>query len=483
MLRWLPLAVVLVATVPWQAVEAVGADTLALQTTYMAVPDTLPRSTRVLIDVRSLHSDGKHDFDRLVELAKGRAIGTMVFTEHDRYSIRLGLEPFSDWVGYSMQHPSLYESGVDAFFADLRQVQAAYPEMGLYAGTESTPGYHWTGLPFHNLTLHGAERHLITLGLNSPAQLEALPSFALEHTRGPFLLAMIFWVAVAIFSGLLLWRRKRGVYAAFFAVSAAALTVAWISAEPVDADADFIARAQAQGLFVIWTHPGTQSGVRQGPMGIQLNTPPYSDRVFRQPTADAFAAVYGDSDANSEAGGLWDRYMLDYLHGRQPNPIWAVAAGDYHAEGEANEYLGNFPMDVWMAGNSEAALLTALKAGRNTGWQQRQDRNAGIEVLLLEDSGGAQHLPGATVRTASMIRLLAAVREYLPQAGKKYQPLKGEWIVDGKVVAKVVLPLAGERLAVTEVKLSPGPHLVRLRIPQQQGVRMVANPFLVKVER
>lgn len=462
---------------PAAAMEAVVA-----QPHYMPVTDDLPASERVVIDVRSYHSDGKHDFDTLAALAEKRGIRTVVFTEHDRYTIRLGLEPFGGWIGYSMQHPSIYETGVDEFFADLRRVQSKYPDLGLYAGTESTPAYHWSGLPFHDLALHDAERHLITLGLNSPEQLEALPSFTLEHVQGPFLLSMLFWGALTLVFMFLFMRRKKAGAALLGLVSVVCMALVWMNRGEVDADADFIARAKAQRLFVIWTHPGTQSGVRQGPMGVQMDTPPYSDRVFRQPTAEAFAATYGDTDSNSVPGGLWDRYMLDYLHGRQPHPVWAVAAGDYHAEGEANEYLGNFPMDVWMDGQSEASLLAALRDGRNTGWQQMRDRNAGIEVLLLEGSDGRRHLPGGTaIRTGSSVRLLAAAREYVPQKGRNYPPLKGEWVIDGRVAAAFDLPLAGDRLAVCELLLPPGPHLIRLQIPSQQGVKMIANPFLVEV--
>lgn len=452
------------------------------QATYMAVSDELPKSRRVLIDVRSNHSDGMHDFETLVELAKERAINTMVFTEHDRYTIRLGLEPVGNLIGYSMEHPSLYQTGVDQFFADLQQTKSSHPDMNLFAGTESTPGYQWSGLPYFDLSLHGAERHLITLGLNSQAQLEMLPSFTLEHVQGPPLLSMLCWGLLAALFYIWLLRRRSTAAGVLCLLSIIPIAVIWLQPKPIDADAEFIAKAKEQGLFTIWTHPGTKSGVREGPMGVQLDTPPYSERVFRLPTTEAFAGVYGDTDANCEPGGLWDRYMLGYLHGSQPYPIWSVAAGDYHGEGEAGEYLGNFPMDVWMEGDSEGALLKALRSGRNTGWQQHKNRNAGIEVLMLEEMSGQRHLPGSTVTTGSTVRLLAAAREYVPQAGRSYPPLQGEWIVDGDVAAKVALPLAGDRLAVTELLLPPGSHLIRLRIPAGKGVRMVANPFLVRVQ-
>ena len=48
--------------------------------------EAIPNSRRVLLDVRSNHSDGAHDMDMLAGLAKKRGIDTLVFGEHDRYT-------------------------------------------------------------------------------------------------------------------------------------------------------------------------------------------------------------------------------------------------------------------------------------------------------------------------------------------------------------------------------------------------------------
>jgi len=82
---------------------------------------------RVLIDVRSTHSDGLHDMPMLISLAKKRGIDALAFTEHDRYSIRFGIAPMPNILGYSMQHPSLYVTGLDYFFSDLKQQRAQHP--------------------------------------------------------------------------------------------------------------------------------------------------------------------------------------------------------------------------------------------------------------------------------------------------------------------------------------------------------------------
>ncbi|MDQ6974881.1 MAG: hypothetical protein Q9M10_08335, partial [Mariprofundaceae bacterium] len=133
------------------------------------LPNSAPPH-RVLIDIRSTHSDGEHDMPTLIALAEKRGIESMAFTEHDRFSIRFGIDPMPQWLGYSQQHPSLYTTGLRPFFDDLQAQRRQHPEIQLFAGTESIPGYHWTGIPFQNFALHNIERHMIALGIETPQQ-------------------------------------------------------------------------------------------------------------------------------------------------------------------------------------------------------------------------------------------------------------------------------------------------------------------------
>jgi len=451
---------------------------------------SIPDSRRVLLDVRSNHSDGQHDMDTLVGLAKKRGIQTLVFGEHDRYTIKFGLDPVPQLIGVSQEHPSLYETGLNEFFTDLNRVRNKYPDLHIMAATESTPGYYWSGIPFKNLALHEAERHIIALGIERPEQVEALPSYDLRNIKGNFNLSLgICFFAIFILMMVLLRKRKRGV-ALLLAASFIAFLSTWLLEKKIDPDVDFINTARNQGLFVIWTHPGTLSGVRDGPMGVQFNTPPYSRRVFEEPTADAFAAVYGDTDNNTLPGGLWDRFMMDYMLGYHSDPIWAVSAGDYHAEGQSGEYLGNFPMDVWADGTGSEAVMTALRKGKNTSWFMVKERNLRMSALFLKDETGKRLLPGDDGSVSGKVNLYAGLSEWLPEEEMRKRllskPVSGslslgaEWIVDGKVAAHTTLSL-DDSVTVTSLELQAGPHVVRLRIPAQQGVRMEANPFLLRV--
>jgi len=437
-----------------------------------------PNPLRLVMDVRSNHSDGQHTMEELVRLAEARGVDVLAINEHDRFTIRLGIDPFPQLLGYSMQHPSLYETGVESYFDDLGGLRRNYPQMLFLGGTESTPGYFWSGLPFRDLTLHDAERHIITLGAESPAQIEQLPSFDLTHVRGSFELSLMFWGVAGLLLVLLVVRRRYRAAALLLIPCAAAVAVSLLQ-KPVDADSEFLQRAADEGLFSAWAHPGTLSGVRPGPMGVQLDTDPYSDRVFEPPTADAFAAVYGDTDSNTQPGDRWDRYLLEFAQGRQAKPIWAVAAGDFHAEGEANEYLGNYPMDVWADAKTTAAVVAALKQGRSVAWGMPKQRNIRMAELYLLPAGGKPMLPGGALASVpTEVKLVARLSE----RGEAALPdsLQGEWVVDGRVAATVRLLVNGEAVHLPLV-LAPGPHVIRLHVPMQAGIRMEANPFLVRV--
>ncbi len=444
---------------------------------------------RAAIDIRSTHSDGRHSMRDLALMAKARGIQVLAYTDHDRTGIRFGLEPIPGILGYTYERPSLYTTGLDAFFDELRQMHGTFPEMTFLAGTESTPSYYWSGIPFKGvpldeirkkplkgLVLHETDRHMITLGLESPDQVEALPSYDLRLVRQLPGLSVGVWAALALFSLLLtLFRRRRLVPMVAFAGACAAMFFAWNKTGDVDADAEFIKKAHEQGLFTIWAHPGTLSGMREGPGGVWLDTSPYSLRVFQEPTADAFAAKYGDTDTNTVAGGLWDRYLMDYMKGRHKHPIWGVSAGDFHVQGSSGEMLGNYPMDIWAAGRSTKAILAAMRRGHMVAWNMPRNLNIGIKQLYLQDALGTRMIPGDEKKAASQVTVYMELMDLTPSpTGPHKFAEQFEIIVDGQqVVRRRVSPDVPLREV---IQLMPGPHVIRVR-----SAHMEANPFLVHV--
>ncbi len=441
-----------------------------------------PKPLRLLIDVRSNHSDGEHDLLELIDLAQQRYIDVLAFNEHDRFTIRLGLEPIPWLIGYSQEHPSLYQTGLATFFTNLQAAQQQ-TSLSLIAGTESTPGYSWSGIPFKDLSLHHAERHIITLGATQAAHIQALPSYTLKHAHGHQALSLVFWFVFIFVLILILLRKRKISVALLLAGSFIAFMSTWLMQPHAQMDEDFIHAAKEQGLFTIWAHPGTRSGVRDGPMGVKLNTPPYNQHIFDYP-ADAFAAVYGDTDQNTVAGGLWDRYMMQYMQGLVGRPMWAVAAGDFHSEGQANEYLGNFPMDIWAKSTSPTDILEALKHGRMTAWHMGKAHHIAVsELYLTYIDPDTKHvktmLTGDEASISPQIKLAIGLHEL----GQSTQPtsLQGHWIINGQIHSQVTLRIHERTTSITSLTLPKGKHVIRFQIPYQHGIRLETNPFLVDV--
>jgi hypothetical protein len=117
-----------------------------------------------------------------------------------------------------------------------------------------------------------------------------------------------------------------------------------------------------------------------------------------------------------------------------------------------------------------------------------REKNLKMAALFLEDDVGKRLLPGDEETVSRHVKLYASLSQWLPEGAVKGDPssalltLQGEWIVDGRVVAHAILS-PDEAVSVTPLELEAGPHVVRLRIPPQQGVRMEANPFLLRVTK
>ncbi len=441
----------------------------------------LAHPMRVVIDVRSTHSDGKHSFSDLIKMAQARNIEAIAFTEHDRTAVRYGIDPVPGLLGYTYERPSLHTTGVEKFVQDVDAVRKKNPSMMFLAGTESTPGYHWEGIPLQgNFVLQNSDKHIITLGVEKASQVKALPSYSLKHMHSSFKLSIIFWITVVFLVILfLLFRGRRGIALLVFA-SFVAFMATWLMQirHERSADIDFLDTASQQELFTVWAHPGTKSGMRTEALGVKVATQSYNDEIFDGPYADAFAAIYGDTDSNCEPGGAWDRYLQQYVRRVKDRPVWGVAAGDFHYQGGFDTYLGDFPMDVWVHDRNPGGVLAALRLGHNVSWQQPKDANVRIRTLALIDSKGKTALPGESVEGDAVFYLaMAADQPLLHQ--RKALSFSVQVVVDGMVQQMVGLKVGAGKLSLTPLHLKVGKHVVRVRIPPQQGFRLESNPVFV----
>ncbi len=427
---------------------------------------------RTLIDVRSNHSDGAHAFETLIALAKQRHIQALAFTEHDRTGIRIGLPTPMGILGPSLERPSLYTTGLKKFFADLADVRQQHPEMILFAATESLPAYTWH-IQNGRLQLINADKHLIALGIEKPEQVEQLPSYQLRYASIDKPLAAGLWTVLGIIIAAMFWHsRIRWFLLVIFSFS---LWIAWLMLMPQeDADKAWLAAAKQAGLVRIWTHPDTQSGQYSGPFGVQFITHEYGKRAFSAPYADGFTALYGDDDRNSELGGRWDRSLLAYWQHGAGEALWASAAGDFHVQGDADQMLGDYVMDVWAQQRNPQGLLEAIKQGHSVLWHSLPKHDVFLQSLFLQDQTGVTAMVGDEKTLTAPINLHMRFID-----GQQFEQCDAQVIIDGFVKESLTCTQAKHGIQ-EELLLTPGKHVIRLQA-QVDGSHMLANPFLIEV--
>jgi|TARA_B100001971_G_C17892733_1_gene383875 hypothetical protein len=120
-----------------------------------------------LIDLRTTYSDGTHDLNFLVELAKKRGFDVIFINDHDRMALEYGIFPFRQILRKKVEKPSVNSNGADKYLQNIKQITRKYPDMIVIPGSESAPFYYWSGSCFKgNLTAHNWERHLLVIGMD-----------------------------------------------------------------------------------------------------------------------------------------------------------------------------------------------------------------------------------------------------------------------------------------------------------------------------
>ena len=90
-----------------------------------------------MIDLRSTFSDGAHDTESLVRMAKDRGFEVLIINDHDRMVMEYGLFPFRKLIKKRVELPSINKNGAKAYLDSIREVQRKYPDMIIIPGSET----------------------------------------------------------------------------------------------------------------------------------------------------------------------------------------------------------------------------------------------------------------------------------------------------------------------------------------------------------
>ncbi len=333
-----------------------------------------------LVDLRTTYSDGAHDLDYLIDLAKKRGFEVLFINDHDRMAMEYGIFPLKNIIRKREELPSVNSRGAEGYFKGIKLAAQQHPEIILIPGTETSPFYYWTGSPFkNNLTAHNWERHLLIMGMESPQDYKNLPilhnGFSTLHFRQLLPLSIVFMVLMLL--GLILALKKSyiRILGIVILVNASLMLIEFHPFKSSLFDQysgdqgylpyqELIDYVKERGGATFWTHPEAKAGAnaRKGP--ITVKTPPHPEALLMTKDYTGFGSIYGTWITSTEPGMEWDAALLEYCRGERDTPAWGISTADYHEEGMGGEKLGNFPTVFLVNKKTREEILLALKRGR-----------------------------------------------------------------------------------------------------------------------
>jgi len=339
------------------------------------------RPYRAALHVHTTFSTGELTHEEVVSKAKAAGIEIVAFTDHELIRMAWGPPPFRNLFSYGMDYrPSVLAIGVDTYFNTIEKLQRENPTMILIPGIETAPFYYVSGNPIlGELTIHDWRRHILILGMGREAVKRLpVPNNGLSSRYFSVLLpGWLFFVGAAFFSLLLLIYRGwiRWLSVAMLLVS----LLGAIDAHPFKSSPfssylgdqgarpyqEIINYAEENGGFALWAHQGSLLA-EQKTGRATLKTPPHARMLLETVNFWGFDAIYEDNFTESNPGQEWDKYLVGYVNGMRPRPVWAYGGVDFHSESElgGKKRLTDIQNVFLMDEASEDAFFRALVNGR-----------------------------------------------------------------------------------------------------------------------
>ena len=312
-----------------------------------------------LVDIRTTYSDGAHDLNFLIDLAKKRGFEVLFINDHDRMTMEYGIFPLRNIIRKKEEMPSINSRGAKKYLEGIKLAAQQHPEIILIPGSETAPFYYWTGSPFKdNLTAHNWERHLLIMGLENPQDYKNLPilhnGFSTLYSSQLLPLSIIFMILMLLGFILALKKSYIRILGIVILVNASLMLIEFHPFKSSIFDQysgdqgylpyqELIDYVRERGGVTFWTHPEAKAGAnaRKGP--ITVKTPPHPEALLMTKDYTGFGSIYGTWITSTEPGMEWDRALLEYCRGERSIPAWGISTADYHEEGQGGEKLGNFP--------------------------------------------------------------------------------------------------------------------------------------------
>ena len=360
-------------------------------------------------DLRTEFSDGVYSVEELVKLAKSKGIEILIINDHDRYSLEYGFWPLERILKKKVEESSLLKNGAKNYLDEIERVGKKYPDMLIIPGIESAPFYYWTGSVFsNNLTAHKWENHIGIVGLESPKDIEGLPTLnsnlSVKYYKN-YIYNTAFFTLSLIFSILLI--RWEGVYRYTGMVICLFSLLFIINFHPLRSSPfdqyhgdkgvlpwqETIDYVNSRGGMTFWHHLESASGIgKKGP--ISINTPPHPEDLIKTQDYTGFQAIYEDTIHVTEPGKEWDMVLSQYCAGNRDMPAWGIGGLDYHGEGESGIKLQDVKTVFLLKEKTKNAVYEALINGKVYPVRQGEDYRLVLDEFSISGTSGVKAISG-----------------------------------------------------------------------------------------
>ena len=447
-----------------------------------------------LIDLRTTYSDGAHDLNFLIDLAKKRGFDVLFINDHDRMAMEYGVFPFRNVMRKREELPSINSRGAEEYLQGIKLAAQQHPEIVLIPGSETAPYYYWTGSPLKgDLTAHNWERHLLIMGLENPQDYKNLPilhnGFSTRYSKQLLPISIIFLFLICLGFVMAL---KRGYYRIIGIVILINSSLMLAEFHPFKSSLfdqysgdqgyapyqTLIDYVSSKGGMTFWTHPEAGAGVNAQRGPITVKTPKHPEALLMTKGYTGFGSLYGTWIKMTAPGREWDSALLEYCRGERSTPAWGISTADFHEEGRGGGKLGNFTTVFLVKEKTKDEVLAALKQGRMYACTARGERQ---RRLVLEDFSVSGSLSASRAIIGETIKLRNSPEVTIMISSSD----KGNYAIEVRLIrsGELIKTFTGTTPFVVNFKDDYVEHGKQIYYRLDVPGKLVSNPIFVKFHR
>jgi hypothetical protein len=444
-------------------------------------------------------SDGVLSPEEMVKKVKGTGLKVAIITDKDNMKVEYGISPLRKIIKRIEEKNSIMTFGAKKYLDIVEDIAKQNPDMTIIAAVEAIPFYYWDGSYLdHDLKLINFHKHLLVIGLETPEDLEGIPSTGYNNPMVFDMRCLLnIWPVLLIPAGLwlALYRKKELVKLRMisftkerrpFRILGVIILLAGIlflinnipfcaplydqyhgdiGSLPYQNLIDYVDK---KGGMVFWAHPDIEG--KHELNGIEIYTSPYYKELLETFNYTGFSAFIEGMKYSGKPGGIWDMTLKQYINGRRQKPVWAIGELDY----KEGPWMGETQTVFLVDGNNRAEILKAMHGGRM--YAVQGELKPVLEAFQIwDDEHGIWAEMGGKATVSSVVRL--KIKLHLSEEDKRSTRLR---VIREGIVIKEISIDSSLDIELTDDYFRSGERTYyRIDIDG----RLISNPIFVTMKR